>query len=49
MPMPADEAERVKALHRDKVLDISPEKVYDNLTRPAIFPVSAGLSSSASE
>lgn len=37
MPMPANEAERVKALHRYKILDTSPEKVYDNLTRLAAY------------
>ncbi|HZR47515.1 MAG TPA: GAF domain-containing protein, partial [Candidatus Manganitrophaceae bacterium] len=37
MPMPENEAERVKALHRYKILDTSPEKVYDNLTRLAAY------------
>lgn len=37
MPMPSNETERVKALHRYKILDTSPEKVYDNLTRLAAY------------
>jgi|GEM_PF-4793022 len=35
MPIPSNETERVKALHRYKILDTSPEKVYYNLTRLA--------------
>ena len=37
MPLPSNETERVKALHRYKILDTSPEKVYDNLTRLAAY------------
>ena len=42
-PLPADEAERLKALAECAILDTPPEEAYDDLTRLAAFVCGAPL------